>query len=304
MPWWYSKDTMQVLIAVIDDLFQFVCKAFSGAIPYTQNITKKSNFSQVKPESALDSYQKTLEKIQNTSALVSVPQSVPSTIPKVTDTTEAFRTGEQYFIGVIGTYFYHDPVLAFDNALKRLEYGMQVRLVSLQGRWAQVRLAGVVGWVFKDALVLQSDDVYPKFTSDISYDAQNPETVKLRACIDDLFGGARGEHDLSAAEFVQYQLQQKKRFIDWGDIRMRIPGTWQRKLRGKTGVHMSITPKTESVMEYVVDDIGHLAFVEAVFPDGSIKIAQIGKMDDISYTEETIQPEQWKELQPVFIMVV
>lgn len=284
---------MQVLIAVIDDLFQFVCKAFSGAVPYTPPLNK-----------TLDSYQQVLQKIQGAKSVTATPAPVAHSLVHAVDTSEMFRISEQYFIGVIGVYLYLDPVIAFDNALRRLEYGTQVRLVSLQGRWAQVRLAGVVGWVFKDALVLQADDVYPRFAPDIEYDAQHTETVKLRACIDDAFGGARGEHDLSAAEYVHYRLQQKKRAIDWVGARMRIPGTWQRKLRGRSGIHIGVTPKTESVMEYVVDDIGYLAFVEAVFPDGSIKIQQIGKLDDISYTEETIQPEQWKELQPVFIIVV
>ena len=286
---------MQVLIAVIDDLFQFVCKAFSGAVTYdSDNVTTGSV---AESDCVLDSYQKTLQKIQGE------PERVPVLTSGTTISSEAFRVGEQYFIGVIGTYFYQDPVLAFDSALKRLEYGKSVRLMALQGRWAQVRLAGIVGWVFKDALVLQIDDVYPRFTQEVQYNAEHPETIKLRACIDDEFGGARGVHPLSAAEYIHYKLKQKQRLIDWGDIRMRIPGTWQRKLRGGFGIHMGIISKTESVMEYVMDDVGHLAFVEAVFPDGSIKITEIGKLDDHAYTETVLTPDQWKELRPVFIEV-
>jgi len=283
---------MQVLIAVVYDLFQFVCKAFSGAIPYV------SVPQQVK---LLDTYQEKLQQIQNPSpSSIKLPKATISPSIMVDD---AFRIGDQYFIGVIGTYFYQDPVLAFDSALKRLEYGTSVRLVSLQGRWAQVRIAGAVGWVFKDALVVQINAVYPSFVSGIRYDAQHPDTVKLRACIDDEFGGARGDHVLSPAEYVYYRLKQKKRLINWGDIRLRIPGTWQRKLKGSLGIYISIAPKTESVMEYIVDDIGHLAFVEAVFPDGSMNITEIGKFDDNSYTEGILQPEQWRELRPVFIEV-
>ena len=66
---------------------------------------------------------------------------------------------------------------------------------------------------------------------------------------------------------------------------------------------MGVTPKTESVMEYIVDDIGHLAFVEAVFPDGSMKITEIGKFDDNAYTEGILASDQWKELRPVFIEI-
>jgi len=88
-----------------------------------------------------------------------------------------------------------------------------------------------------------------------------------------------------------------------GNVRLRIPGTWQRKLKGGIGVHIGIAPKTESIMEYIVDDVGHLAFVEAVFPDGSMNITEIGKYNDSTYTEDTLQSEQWKELSPVFLEI-
>jgi len=281
---------MQVLIAVIDDLYKFVCRGFSGAVPYAP-----------KQEKMLDSYQEKLQQIQSPSLVPTSPPEVA--MSTVLPTEGILRIGDQYFIGVIGTYFYKDPVLAFDSALKRLAYSASVRLVSVQGRWAQVRIAGVVGWVFKDSLVVQINAVYPSFVPGVQYDAEHPDTVKLRACIDDEFGGARGEHSLSPAEYVHYRLKQKKRSIDWGEVRMRIPGTWQRKLKGSLGIHISITPTTESIMEYIVDDIGHLAFVEAVFPDGSMNITEIGKFDDNSYTEGILQPEQWRELRPVFIEV-
>ncbi len=281
---------MKVLIAVVNDLFQFVCKSFSGAVPYTPQ-----------KEVVLDTYQ---EKLQQVQYPLSTPEVVPEVVmPFSIATDDTFRIGDQYFIGSIGTYFYHDPVVAFDSALERLAYGTHVRLVSLQGRWAEVRIAGVVGCVFKDALVVQSDAVYPSFVASVSYDAEHPDTVKLRACIDDEFGGARGEHALSPSEYVHYRLKQNKRAVAWGNVRLRIPGTWQRKLKGGIGVHIGIAPKTESIMEYIVDDVGHLAFVEAVFPDGSMNITEIGKYNDSTYTEDTLQSEQWKELSPVFLEI-
>jgi hypothetical protein len=281
---------MKVLIAVVNDLFQFVCQSFSGAVPYAPQ-----------KEVLLDTYQEKLNQIQYP---LSVTEVLPEVvIPSSVAADDTFRIGDQYFIGSIGTYFYHDPVVAFDSALEQLAYGTHVRLVSLQGRWAQVRIAGVVGCVFKDALVVKSDAVYPSFVASVSYDAEHPDTMKLRACIDDEFGGARGEHALSPSEYVHYKLKQNKRAVAWGSVRLRIPGTWQRKLKGGIGVYIGITPKTESIMEYIVDDVGHLAFVEAVFPDESMHITEIGKYNDSTYTEDTLQPEQWKELSPVFLEI-
>ena len=271
---------MNVLIAVVYDLFQFARSAFSGAVPYV-SLEKKQIVSTETSTDIIDAVGGL--KLKN---------------------NEPFKINEQYFVGAIGSFIYHDPVLAFDNALKVLDYGQNVRLVALQGRWAQVRLAGMIGWVFKDSLVLQADDVYPRFGSDVLYDAHHSETIKLRACIDDMFGGARGDHDLSATEYVHYRLMRNRLHIDWVDARMRIPGTWQKKLRGRAGIHMGIVPTDNCVMEYIIDDVGHLVFVESVFPDGSIKVTQIGKHAECVYTEELLASEQYKELRPVFIQVL
>jgi len=139
-------------------------------------------------------------------------------------TDDTFRIWRSVFIGSIGTYFYHDPVVAFDSALERLAIwhtcpsGFTSRQVGLE-----VRIAGVVGCVFKDALVVQSDAVYPSFVASVSYDAEHPDTVKLRACIDDEFGGARGEHALSPSEYVHYRLKQNKRAVAWGECASAYP---------------------------------------------------------------------------------
>lgn len=279
---------MQVMIAVIDDLFQFVKASFSGAVLFEESLLQTET-----------TYQEKLEKVKAHQTSL----QFHSDVLKVPSKQDTFRVGNQYFVGSIGMYLYDDPIIAFDNARLQLQYGQPLRLVFVKGRWAQVALGNLVGWVLKDALAVQAENVYPRFTQGEHYPADNTETIKLRAAIDDAFGGARGNYPISAAEYVQYALQQKKREIPWGEIRTRVPGTWQRKLRGIPGIHIGILPKTESVMEYIEDELGHLAFVEAVFPDGTIKISEMGKYDDAVYTEEVLTPEQYKELRPVFIEI-
>ncbi len=279
---------MKVLIAVIDDLIVFVRTSLFGTVVYAPST-----------ERTLNTYQEKLARIQGT--VVPASKKAPEKADASTHTP--LRLGDQYFIGSIGVFIYNEPTLAFDNSLTTLHYGQQVRLLKLEGRWAMVRVNDLEGWVFTDALQRQATDVYPRFVEGVIYTAAEKETVKLRACIDDLFGGARGNHPLSPAEYVHYRLLRKKRVISWEGVRMRIPGTWARKLRGKIGIHSGIVPKTESVMEYVVDDIGHLAFVEAVFPDGSIKVTEIGKKEPMTFTEEILTTDQYKELRPVFIAI-
>lgn len=280
---------MKVLIAVVEDLIDFARTALFGTVTYVPDQEKE-----------VDAFEKKIQVVQHH---LSLSEVVPAHTSVETSGNGSFHIGKQYFISSIGVNLYNDPVVAFDNGLMSLQYAQQLRLMKLQGRWAQVQFGDVEGWVFKDALVGAEDEVYPHFQANTLYVADNPETVKLRAVIDDMFGGARAEHSLSPAEYVSYRLKRKYRIIAWGSAHGRIPGTWQRKLRGMLGVHIGIHPKTGSVMEYIVDDIGHLAFVEAVFPDESMKITEIGKYDEPTFSEEILQPEEWKELRPVFIEI-
>jgi len=277
---------MKVLIAVVGDLFQFARDGVLGT----------SGDKDVLSISSTD----TTQIVQTQT--VTVKNLPPATESKITE--EPFRINEQYFIGSIGMYLYTDPVVAFDNTIRVLAYGQQVRLLKLEGRWAQIRVDDTIGWIFKDTLQLQADAVYPTFVEDEEYVATHSTTVKLRACIDDEFGGARGELSLSSAEYVHWLLMKHKRPLPWTSRINRIPGTWQTKLRGVTGVHIGISPSTYCVMEYIIDDVGHVAFVEAVFPDDSIKITQVGQDDNPIYTQEIITTQTYRELRPVFISLI
>lgn len=280
---------MQVLFAVIDDLFQFAYRGIFGVISFTKEDEVKEKQQTIPLPAPMQPVH--LQKLQ---------EALPE--PKVY-ADNPFRPGELYFIGDIDTYLYSDPVVAFDTAHSRLGYGAQVLLKKLGGRWAHVLADGTEGWVLKDSLRERSEDIYPQFLYDNVYEAQDPETIKLRACIGDSFGGARAGIPLTGAEYVTYKLYKKKRVIEWQPDGPRIPGTWQVRLRGQHGVHMSVLPKTDSIMEYIVDDTGYLAYVEAVFPDKSIKVSQVGIPDDGQYTERTMMLEEYRELRPVFIEV-
>ncbi len=290
---------MKVLLAVIEDLCIFAYRALSGSLPYTSSSTAQT---------VINTHKQLFHPAPSTpklsESITTVSQKNRSSQEEAVTSVGALIAGYQYYIGVPKVYVYQDPVISFDGALRCLAYGQSVRLVALRGRWAQVRLAGRLGWVLKDVLAEDKNTVYPRFVDGELYDAEHPETGKLRMLIDDMFGGGRGAFPLMPPEYIQYRLQEKHRVIDWGDTRQRIAGTWQHKLRGRTGVHIGIHPKTISIMEYTIDDMGHLAFVEAVFPDSSIHITQIGKKEDSQYSDQMLTQEQWKELRPVFIDVL
>lgn len=281
---------MQTLLAVIDDLFQFARSAIFGIL-----------------STKLDGGYFGSHELPQEKTLTLFPAITPVTISnggaQTLSKDALFLQGEQYFIGVHDTYLYTDPVVAFDTASRKLLYGDLVNVQKLGGRWAHVKVNDAEGWIFKDVIREQAKDVFPSLVYGSVYDSLHDDTKKLRMCIDDMFQGEASSLFLTDVEYVTYKLKRKGKNIPWTEERPRIASTWQKKLRGRNGVHITITPKTESVMEFVLDDIGHLCFVEAVFPDDSIKISTIGMYDEGVYTDMMMQKDDWKELRPVFITI-
>ena len=274
---------MDVLRAVVDDLIEFAWQLVTGRQSATAGLTPPTS------EPAAEAPQPTVARV------------IDRPIEVHTMTVPTFRAGEPYFVGTPDAVLYLDPVITFDNAQTVLPYGQKVILTELRGRWAAIRYDDIAGWIMKDALVARLVDVTPQLRPGHYYDASDPETRKLRACIHDLFSGRVGGYPLNAAEYVYYRIIADKRCVPWGSMRFRVAGTWQRKLRGQPGVHMGVVPKTGAVMEYVIDDIGYLGYVDAVYPDESIKVTGIGLDDEGIYTERDYTKAAWKELRPIFL---
>ncbi len=291
---------MNVLLAVIDDLWQFARTALFGVLFVTPDATTGTPAIQTKlmPQMQLPMLEES-KLMYLDSGDVSHRHDVMLANKEVD-----FIQGARYFIGDVDTFLYKDPVVAFDTALEKLSYGDLVHVVKLGGRWAHVHVRGTAGWILKDSLREQASDVFPEFHESVVYDASHADTQKLRLCITDQFGGAKAGSVLTDAEYVSYKLAKKDRVIQWNEERPRIAGTWQKKLRGTQGVHIGIIPKADVVMEYVIDDVGHLAYVEAVFSDESIKISSIGMFDEGIFCDMMMQKAEWIELRPVFINCV
>ena len=108
---------------------------------------------------------------------------------------------------------------------------------------------------------------------------------------------------LQGVEYVTYRVMQAGRAVPWGESWGRIAGTWQRKLRGVRGVRIDVSPRTGSIMEYIIDDVGYIAYVERVSPDLKITITGVGLTHEGQYTEQVMDHTIWRELRPVFITV-
>ena len=274
---------MRVLIAVLDDLFRFALKSLFGF----DVVSGKKNVR--------------LGELPPLQPLLPLPQ--PKLAPLLPDTQLVSAQGS-YFVCVKTAYVRTDPVAAFDNVIKKIRYGTQVNILKYGGRWGMVQVGEITGWVLKDDITSAVVDVLPRFTVGSVYDANDQQTKKLRAYIDDMFSCVAIDLPLTSAEYVTYRLARSRRSINWGEERPRLPGSWQSLLRGRQGIHMGVVPKTGSVMEYILEDQGNLLYVEAVFPDESIQLSAIDHEGLGVYSEVVLAKEVWRELRPIFIEVI
>lgn len=226
---------------------------------------------------------------------------IERTAPAATENPEVIPSA-RLVVAVDQLPMYTRPTREFDTVLHTLPYGVTVTPTRSQGVWTEVRYLEWVGWVHREALVTEVAQVRPYFILKEYCPADAENTVRLRQLIDDVFSGARTEVPLQAEEYAYYRLFTRGVVPPEVQERPRRAGNWQRIYKGRPGVHVGVRPKTGSIMEYVdSDDIGRLAYVEAVFPDESISLAEVGYPHAGYYNERVLQQAEWHVLQPVFI---
>lgn len=198
---------------------------------------------------------------------------------------------------------YKNPTKEFDSVLIHVPYSVRVTVHEQKGQWARIQYHGLMGWVNRAALCPSRAQVEPFFVIKeyCGPDAEN--TRRVRRLIDDVFNAGAIEMPLQAEEYVYFRLLQRGFLIPKVPERPRQAGTWQRIFTKDSGVRSSHKPKTGSVMEYVdAHEHGHVAFVEAVFPDQSITVSEVGTPEPGYYNERTLSQTEWQSLAPRFII--
>jgi len=248
-------------------------------------------------------------KLEHVSSDLVDTRLVERTVPKSPASTQGLLASSTqignliWCIAVEKAYVHHEPVVAFDNVIMTIAYGTTVTIGKRSGRFVQVPFPGVNGWIQADT-IKPLEQVLPQLQRGKMYDVYNVETEKLRLCIGDSFSGTISCSLLSSVEYVTYRLWQHGLVLPWLATYGRVPGTWQRKLRGVRGVRIDVMPHTGSVMEYILDDVGYVAYVETVAPDLRIKVTGIGLTNEGQFTEQVFERDVWRELRPVFIVSV
>jgi hypothetical protein len=189
----------------------------------------------------------------------------------------------------------------FDTLRGLLSYGTAVEVVHHKDHWSFVQTPQLHGWVESKYLTDDKKVVFPVFANGTIYEADNRETLKLRAYLtDELLGGLLARK-LQSSEFIMYQLRRLRTGVLWPLDRPRLPGMWQTILQGKRGVSIGAEPKTSSVLECMKEDGSFLAFVESVTPEDAIRISCVGRHTDGMYEQKEFTRAQWRAWRPVFI---
>lgn len=196
-----------------------------------------------------------------------------------------------------------DPTIGSDNVVAQVPFGAMVVAVSTENDWVHIFYKGMEGYVVLGDLTDRAAYVYPTLTIGEAYEAHDPHTERLRAVISDEFSYGSGDLPLQAEEYVTYKLLRQSMVIPWPAVRPRTPGTWRTLLQAVPAVTISSDPSARSVIEWQGDVRGHVAYVEAVFPDNTIQISEANYPDRGVYNERTMVESEWRAYNPVFLSV-
>ncbi len=249
----------------------------------------------------------------------SMPSS-PSTVPPfLVPRSERPRTASpashvpkktMYVNSHIGLRVRSEPHIG-NNILEILHYGDTVDIDGQDDSWAHIEHAdGHTGWVSAyylsedlppDALVTPTPGKVPHFVIAQPNRADDPNTIEVRRVIKDTLGGGKSGLDLQAAEYVQYRLAQQGVFVAWPSEPISESIKWVEFFE-RHGYHASGEPSvgaaiffTSGLVSKEANEIGHVAFVEGVFADGSIKISEANWPPPGKYNERIITKRELHE---------
>ena len=277
---------------VLSDLWGFVKAEFRGG-------AKVSDSSLLHTPLTFES-----EATSNTSVvhLLAAPTAATS-LTSTKNRSEDISAGQDVYIAYPDTPCYLRPAIVRDTVLGVFDYADLVRVVATQDHWVRVANDTLEGWTERTHLTTSRNDVQPTFSSGEVYDADDPETLKLRTWIRDEFGVAALRLPALNCEYVWFQMMQKQSVFNWPPLRPRTPGRWSELLRPESSVLVSAVPMTGSIMEY--DDeqkTAELWYVESVTPEESVTISGFTGEDKGFYIVKTLTKDEWTKLQPRYII--
>jgi|GEM_PF-531555 len=228
-------------------------------------------------------------------------------------TIPEFPTKKLYVSSEIGLRMRSAPEIKDSNIIITLEFGKEVSVIQEQDKWFKVKVDDKEGWVScyyltENLPIKQSadlpkkesvNDMSPVFKIGVQNLANDFNTVKLRKIINDEFGGGANGYDLQCTEYAQYKIKQLGFTIIWPSERPRHGGRWATIFENSGKYKVSSQPKAGSAMSFTSglqnSNIGHVAFVEEIYNDESIKISEANWPPPGKYNERILAKSLWQD---------
>ncbi len=181
-------------------------------------------------------------------------------------------------------------------------------LIIVDGPWFRVMKDGQQGWVRADYLsetapaTIKPNASVVEFVIGQTNLVTSDITKKIREVIKDVLNGAKSGYELQCTEYVSYRLKTKLGVdINWPVQSGRNGGVWWKIFQDARLYKIISDPKANCAMCFTagisqnpeINAIGHVAFVEEVYPDGSIKISEANWPNEGKYSERTISKDKW-----------
>ena len=194
---------------------------------------------------------------------------------------------------------------ASDGA-EKMKTGEELTVVD--GPWWRVAKSGVQGWVRADYLSEISPIPAPtssstSFVIGIPHPAEHLVTLEVRKNINDEFGGGVNKWSLQCTEYAMHRLRVKIGIlIQWPVERPRHGGRWADIFERNKLYEILQEPQPDCAVCFTevrrkdgtLTEEGHVAFVEEVLPDSSIKISEANWPRDGIYNERVIPKADWQ----------
>lgn len=225
-----------------------------------------------------------------------------------------------YVSSDIGLRMRSSPEIKPDNILAVLPYGQEVSVIRESGKWFEAISGNKQGWVSSEYLVENSPIIHSTdgqleennniptetilFITGAPNHANDDNVIKLRKIINDEFVHNQDGADLQCVEYVQYRVKEKLGvIIQWPNDRPRHGGLWAGIFEKNNRYKVTGTPKADCAASFANPSFnppyGHVAFVEEVLNDESIRISEANwpstkKKPEGEYNKRTIPKAKWQ----------
>ncbi|MBI5004501.1 CHAP domain-containing protein [Candidatus Kaiserbacteria bacterium] len=133
--------------------------------------------------------------------------------------------------------------------------------------------------------------------------ADSPRTIEVRRTINDMYGDGKWGDALQCTEYVTYRIKLRGIDIQWPVSHGRNGGKWAAIFKAAHQYTVLSDPQPHCAMCFTtgissdsqINAIGHVAFVEEVLADGSVRISESNWPHDGIYNERIIPRSKWQD---------